>query len=153
MPPGSRPAALSVGAIAEFLSSTALFRNVDHALIDKVAPHLPAAEHDAGATIVRAGSPDTGIGVLVAGRAAVRQVNASTGAATVLEELRIGDFFGEVALLTSNPRNADVVAVSYCELLVLRRRDVRTRSRPPVPPRLIGPGPPADAGPPARARP
>ncbi len=121
MPPGSRPAALSVGAIAEFLSSTALFRNVDRALIDKVAPHLPAAEHDAGATIVRAGSPDTGIGVLVAGRAAVRQVNASTGAATVLEELRIGDFFGEVAALLGTAQSHDIHAVEACTTLLIGR--------------------------------
>ena len=39
-------------------------------------------------------------------------------------KLKSGDFFGEVALLTSQPRNADVVAVSYCELLVLRKHDL-----------------------------
>lgn len=119
MPPGSRPATLSVGAVAEFLSSTALFRQVDRALIDKVAPHLPAAEHDAGATIVRAGSPDAGIGVLVAGRAAVRQVNASTGAATVLEELRIGDFFGEVAALLGTAQSHEIHAVEACTTLTI----------------------------------
>ena len=119
MPPGSRPATLSIGAIAEFLSSTALFRQVDRALIDKVAPHLPAAEHDVGATIVRAGSPDAGIGVLVAGRAAVRQVNASTGAATVLEELRIGDFFGEVAALLGTAQSHEIHAVEACTTLAI----------------------------------
>lgn len=35
-----------------------------------------------------------------------------------------GAFFGEVALLTSRPRNADVVAASYCELLMLKKRDL-----------------------------
>ena len=119
MPPGSRPVTLSVGAIAEFLSSTALFRQVDRALIDKVAPHLPAAEHDAGATIVRAGSPDAGIGVLVAGRAAVRQVNASTGAAAVLEELRVGDFFGEVAALLGTAQSHEIHAVEACTTLTI----------------------------------
>lgn len=34
-----------------------------------------------------------------------------------------GDFFGEQALLTSAPRNADVTAVTYCELLVLQSDD------------------------------
>lgn len=38
--------------------------------------------------------------------------------------LKGGDFFGEVALLTSRPRNADVIAVSYCEMLVLLKRDL-----------------------------
>ena len=34
-----------------------------------------------------------------------------------------GDFFGEMALLTGNPRVADVIALSYCQLLVLTKRD------------------------------
>lgn len=34
-----------------------------------------------------------------------------------------GDFFGELALLDDRPRNADVVALAYCRLLVLDRRD------------------------------
>ena len=38
--------------------------------------------------------------------------------------LKDGDFFGEMALLTRQKRNADVVAVSYCELLVLRKQDL-----------------------------
>jgi monovalent cation:H+ antiporter, CPA1 family len=34
-----------------------------------------------------------------------------------------GEFFGEMALLTGQPRQADVVALSYCRLLVLRKSD------------------------------
>jgi CPA1 family monovalent cation:H+ antiporter len=37
-----------------------------------------------------------------------------------------GDIVGERALLRDLPRNADVVAIAYCSLLVLRRRDFRT---------------------------
>ncbi|BCW90069.1 K(+)/H(+) antiporter NhaP2 [Alphaproteobacteria bacterium SO-S41] len=40
--------------------------------------------------------------------------------------LKGGDFFGEVALLFSQRRNADVIAVTYCELLVLRKGDLDT---------------------------
>lgn len=36
-----------------------------------------------------------------------------------------GEFFGEIALLTRRPRNADVVALSYCRLLVLSAADFR----------------------------
>jgi CPA1 family monovalent cation:H+ antiporter len=36
-----------------------------------------------------------------------------------------GDFFGELALLTNQPRTADVAALGYCRLLVLRARDFR----------------------------
>jgi CPA1 family monovalent cation:H+ antiporter len=34
-----------------------------------------------------------------------------------------GDFFGEMALVMHQPRNADVVALGYCHMLVLRERD------------------------------
>ena len=37
--------------------------------------------------------------------------------------LKTGDFFGEMALLTDNPRNADVVSAGYTNMLELRRRD------------------------------
>jgi CPA1 family monovalent cation:H+ antiporter len=37
--------------------------------------------------------------------------------------LGTGEFFGEMALLTGQPRQADVVALSYCRLLVLRKSD------------------------------
>src|SRR5712671_7459757 len=34
-----------------------------------------------------------------------------------------GEFFGEMALLSGRPRQADVVALTYCRLLVLRKVD------------------------------
>ena len=37
--------------------------------------------------------------------------------------LGTGDLFGEMALLTGMTRQADVVAVTYCRLLVLRKVD------------------------------
>ena len=45
----------------------------------------------------------------------------------ILPERRVrfgsGEFFGEMALLSGRPRQADVVALTYCQLLVLRRSD------------------------------
>jgi CRP-like cAMP-binding protein len=37
--------------------------------------------------------------------------------------LGTGEFFGEMALLTRQPRLADVVALTYCRLLVLHKLD------------------------------
>ncbi|WP_432470996.1 cation:proton antiporter [Amphritea sp. HPY] len=52
----------------------------------------------------------------------------SSGAIQVAVEpqpvfLGSGDFFGELALLTRAPRNADVIAMAYCQLLVLQSQD------------------------------
>ncbi len=105
--------------MAEFLTSTSLFRQVDRAVVDKVAPHLTVAEHDPGSVIVRAGTPEGQIGILFSGRAAIRQVNAATGAATVIEEVRVGDFFGEVAALLGTAQAHEVYAEDACVVLTL----------------------------------
>ena len=52
----------------------------------------------------------------------------ASGAAVVLipgnpVELGSGEFFGELALLTGQPRNADVVSLGYCRLLELGSDD------------------------------
>lgn len=54
----------------------------------------------------------------------------STGAVEVrrggfIHRLGSGDFFGEMALLTGRRRSATVVALAYCQLLVLQGRDFR----------------------------
>jgi CPA1 family monovalent cation:H+ antiporter len=48
-------------------------------------------------------------------------VEVRIGAAPI--RLGSGDFFGEIALVTHLPRTADVTALGYCHLLVLRQRD------------------------------
>jgi CPA1 family monovalent cation:H+ antiporter len=53
---------------------------------------------------------------------------ASGAVEVLLPERRVrlgsGEFFGEMALLDGRPRQADVVALSYCHFLVLRRTDL-----------------------------
>ena len=39
-------------------------------------------------------------------------------------QLGSGDFFGELALLVAERRNADVVTLGYCQLLTLVARDL-----------------------------
>ena len=70
--------------------------------------------------------PDSNI-VRRGGRGDAMYFIASGATSVILEsgdiELGSGDFFGELALLTGQPRNADVVALGYCKLLALRARD------------------------------
>ena len=42
---------------------------------------------------------------------------------TTLLDLAQGDFFGELALLTKEERNATVIARVYCDVLVLHKKD------------------------------
>ena len=57
-------------------------------------------------------------------------VEVAVGDRTI--RLEAGSFFGEMALLTGERRNADVTAIDYCQFLVLDRRDfVQFMSRHP----------------------
>ena len=67
-------------------------------------------------------------------RHVLHRLRRGRGAAPGDEVVRLGtgEFFGEMALIMRRPRVADVVALSYCRLLVLRRDAFRDflRSHP-----------------------
>ncbi len=90
-------------------------------MIDRVAPHVAAVEVPASTVIQRAGSSDAQMGVLFAGRALIRHVNAGTGQVTVLEELRVGEFFGEVGATLQLAQPHEVWADQDCTVLILSK--------------------------------
>jgi small-conductance mechanosensitive channel len=72
-------------------------------------------EHPAGAQIVTAGELDTSLFVILDGEVSVRK------GGNVLARLGPGRFFGEMALLTGDPRKADVVAETQATCLEVDR--------------------------------
>jgi len=84
--------------------------------LDRVAKLLRPRFTVPGERIVRAGDRADACYFIASGAAEVRQPDRTIG-------LGSGDFFGELALLTGRPRQADVVALSFCRLLTLRKAD------------------------------
>lgn len=75
-----------------------------------------------GAVIFRKG--DAGLGLMgVIGGAIQISVVGPDGREIVLNVIRPGEVFGEIALLDGQPRTADAIALEDCELLVLDRRE------------------------------
>ena len=66
--------------------------------------------------IVRKGEPGDSMFFIASGAVEVALPDSSI-------PLKRGDVFGEMALLTGGPRQADVRALTYCRLLVLRKAD------------------------------
>ena len=91
-----------------------LFATVPSHAIAPLAERAEIQRARAGATIVREGDPGQLLYVVVAGR-----LRVSVGGETVLAYLGPGDFFGEMALLTGEPRSATVTAEEPVQLLAL----------------------------------
>jgi type IV pilus assembly protein PilB len=105
--------------VVDFLAGTTLFRGCDRGTIEKIAPHVFAAQVPANTIIVRAGTPDPGIGFLFSGCAVVRGIDVPTGKPVVIEEVGVGDAFGETGAFLGTTQPHDVVAETDCTVLLL----------------------------------
>ena len=105
--------------IADFLATTQLFTGCDRVTIVKIAPHVFPVEVPAGVVVVRAGSPNPGIGVVYSGRATVRDGGEP------IEEVSAGGVFGETgAFLGTTPYE---VAAAEDSVMLLLSHDVVTQ--------------------------
>jgi CPA1 family monovalent cation:H+ antiporter len=101
------------------MSRVPLFSNLDPALVAEISSLLRPMFVLPGTHIVRMGDVGDRMYFLSSGAAEVR-----FPAKTI--RLGRGDFFGELALITRQPRSADVVALTYCQMLWLSEEDFRT---------------------------
>lgn len=99
----------------DFIEHAPLFRGASHELVREIALELRPVVFTPGDYLVRAG--EYGRHMYFLSRGTV-EIIAPDGK-TLINTLRDGDFFGEVALLFSQPRTASVRAVDYCDLYTL----------------------------------
>jgi voltage-gated potassium channel len=102
----------------DLVAKVPFFHDVGAAVIADVAQLLRPRDYPAGAVIVRRGERGDCMYFVASGEVAIRVSPESI-------RLGPGDFFGELALLTGDPRNATVVALRQCTLLRLDIVDFR----------------------------
>lgn len=103
---------------ADTLKKVAIFQKGDILFLSQVIHALRPRIVSAGETIIRKGEIGHEMYLLVRGEVDV--LNDDGEVVTVLKD---GDFFGEVALLMSAPRNATVRARTSCDIFVLEKAD------------------------------
>jgi CRP-like cAMP-binding protein len=86
-----------------------------NALMSRLRPVAFAA----GDVIVRQGSDDRWMGIMVSGEADVRAEHEGSGTSRRVASLGVGDFFGEMSLLAGEPRSATIVAKTPVSCYVL----------------------------------
>jgi monovalent cation:H+ antiporter, CPA1 family len=97
-----------------------LFTGLPEERVSTIATLLRARLALPGETIVRRGDRGDAMFFVASGA-----VEVLVPALAEPVKLGTGDFFGEMALLTRQRRNADVRAMGYCQLLVLDEKDFR----------------------------
>src|SRR5215207_4009493 len=76
-----------------------------------------------GETLFRAGEPGESLYLVRAGEVEL-SIQDNVGQKITLDTARLGDFFGEIALLDAGPRTATAVALAETELIELDRDDL-----------------------------
>jgi small-conductance mechanosensitive channel/CRP-like cAMP-binding protein len=103
-----------------------LFAVLDDEELRRLAAHAQVRLYARGEVLVRQGAIDTTFFTIRSGCVRV-EVDDNLGdqrAAMTVNQLGPGDFFGEMALLTGEPRRATVVAEEDTEALVVDRADL-----------------------------
>jgi CRP-like cAMP-binding protein len=104
-----------------FLTRIPLFAEMDRLALAQLAAHLDPIVLEEGDLAYRQGDPGDDLYVVVSGRLGV-PVHAPGGrAARRIDGLGPGDLFGEMALLTGEPRSATVRAETRSRVLRLER--------------------------------
>ena len=103
--------------ICEFLRPIELFKKLTPRQFTDVAEKMSKRHYDAGETIIRTG--DLGEEFFLVSDGEVEVIRADQKVA----RLGPGDFFGEVALISGEPRNATVVARNAVDTYVLGKTD------------------------------
>jgi CRP/FNR family transcriptional regulator, cyclic AMP receptor protein len=99
-----------------------MFGNLPPADIEMLAGYARVERFRKGATIFHKGDSGVGLMAVLAGHVKI-SVPSAEGKEAVLNIIRAGQVFGEIALLDGQPRTADAVAMVDCDLLVLDRRE------------------------------
>jgi putative ABC transport system ATP-binding protein len=118
-------------AICEFLRPLEIFSRLTPAELSDVAGKMSHERVSPGSMIVRQGDQGDTFYIIREGQVDVAQEGG--GARQVIATLGPGEHFGEMALISGEPRNASVIAQSKVELYTLRSdvfRAVIDRSEP-----------------------
>ncbi|WP_246716274.1 cation:proton antiporter [Aurantimonas sp. DM33-3] len=100
----------------DMIRSMQIFRHLDERKAKRLARRLKPRIVLPGGYLARKGDLPTGLYFIASGVVEVRRDDQ-------VITLGQGEFFGEIALLTGRRRGADVVAVTYCNVLMLAAED------------------------------
>jgi CRP-like cAMP-binding protein len=102
-----------VAEVQDVLARLSLFADLAPAQLEAIAHRFEEEVFPGGARVLRKDLHGSGLFVILEGEAAVRVGDEE------ISRFGAGEFFGEISLLTAEPPNADVVALTQLRCLVI----------------------------------
>ena len=107
----------------DLLRNIPLFRVLSNTALMNFADKLVLEIIPADKVVIKEGLPGNALYIIKSGQFKVVNYLESSSEEVVLAELSSGDYFGEMALLTDEPRSASVIALKDSELFKLDKED------------------------------
>lgn len=104
--------------IGEILKQVPFFRSLGRDSIDFITEKLKFKQFKSNSTICKTGDPGDKMYIVLSGKVAVTAANGE-----ILAHIGAGNYFGEMSLLTGEPRSATVNAAEDTETFVLEKDD------------------------------
>ncbi|OPL17650.1 MAG: hypothetical protein AVO35_09485 [Candidatus Aegiribacteria sp. MLS_C] len=105
------------------LRSVELFRPLSDVQMEELARNSSRLVYSPGETLVRQGDSGDSLFIITSGRVEI-YVSDGSGRNTHLADLAAGDYFGEMSLLTGEPRTASVIAAVETEVIMVRKAGI-----------------------------
>ena len=120
----------SSSSLRQRLPSMALFQGIPPEIMREVLAHADVITHASGTIIAEEGEVGGPMFVIVDGRCSVTR----RGRSEPLAELGSGEIFGELSLVTDDPRTATVTATADAQILALSREAMHEliKRHPPI---------------------
>lgn len=104
--------------LGSFLGEIPLFACLDEPELDRLIQAGRSREMPKGSILFFQQDPADGLYIMLSGAVAI-YVSSNDGRELVLGEMRDGDYFGELALITGQPRSTNAITMRKSELFIL----------------------------------
>jgi ATP-binding cassette subfamily B protein len=108
--------------LLDVLRKNPVFKEADSGTLVKLIQSLKVKRVDKGTRIIKQGDAGDLFYIIHMGKVSVK-IKKGWFSSKVVAHLTNGDCFGEMALVTNEPRSATVTAVEYTELFTLAREE------------------------------
>ena len=106
------------------LQKVPIFMSMNSEELDFISQNCSRVHFNTGDVIIKQADPGDSLFIIADGVVSV-QIEQDSGARYTVSKLGVGDFFGEMSLMTGEPRTADVIAESPTVTLSVQKSVIR----------------------------